>query len=287
MANISQNLPEIGQQFQIRIDTLQQFIQDTFGIDRESQSRYLRQIGTNLLENSSLFIRSTISGTSNIFTGLIITPIAVFFLLYYREFYKKFLMLATPEAHHEQVKAILDRVQGVVQGYFSGLLIVMAIIASLNTLGLLVIGVKYAFFWGILSALLNIIPFIGVFIGSLFPILFSLITMDSLWYPVVIALWFWFVQWIEGDFITPTIVGNRVELNPFTALLALIMGAEIWGATGMIVSIPFLAILKIFFDSVPSMKTYGFILGLPERLKEPLSQKLANKIKTWLIRKKK
>jgi len=137
------------------------------------------------------------------------------------------------------------------------------IVGVLNTTGLMILGIEHAMFFGALAAVLTIIPYIGVFIGSLLPILFALVTKDSLWYPVGVALIFWIVQFLEGNFITPNVVGGRVSINPFAAILALFFGGMIWGAIGMILSIPVLAITKVIFDTVPPLNPYGFLLGNP------------------------
>lgn len=127
----------------------------------------------------------------------------------------------------------------------------------------MLLDIQHAVFFGVLAAVLTIIPYIGIFIGSLLPILFALVTKDSLWYPLGVALVFWFVQFLEGNFITPNIIGGRVSINPFAAILALFFGGMIWGPLGMILSIPVLAIIKVIFDVVKPLQPYGFLLGNP------------------------
>ena len=97
----------------------------------------------------------------------------------------------------------------------------------------------------------------------LLPILFALVTKDSLWYPLGVALLFWGVQFLEGNFITPNVVGGRVSINPFAAIIALFTGGMIWGALGMILSIPVLAIIKVICDAVGSPQPIAFLLDNP------------------------
>jgi predicted PurR-regulated permease PerM len=80
-----------------------------------------------------------------------------------------------------------------------------------------------------------------------------------------VAAVFAFVQFLEGNFITPNIVGSKVGVNPLAAIVALILGGMIWGVAGMILSIPFTAILKVIFDHVPGLEPIGFLLGEPPK----------------------
>ena len=183
--------------------------------------------------------------------------------------------LFNPE-HHTEVGTTVLKIEKVVRSYILGLFTVILIIAVLNTVGLMLLGIQHAMFFGALAAVLTIIPYIGIFIGSLLPIVFALVTKDSLWYPLGVALIFWAVQFLEGNFITPNIIGGRVSINPFAAILALFFGGMIWGAIGMILSIPVLAILKVIFDTIEPLRPYGFLLGNPpdEYTLEPKKMRL-------------
>jgi predicted PurR-regulated permease PerM len=155
------------------------------------------------------------------------------------------------------------KIQNVVKNYIMGLLLVMAIIAALNTVGLLILRIEYAFFFGALAALLNIIPYLGIIIGSILPIMMALLTKDSIWYAVGVAGVFTAVQFLEGNFITPHIVGSKVSVNPLAAIIALIIGGILWGPAGMILSIPFTAITKVILDNIEPLEPFGFLLGEP------------------------
>jgi predicted PurR-regulated permease PerM len=76
------------------------------------------------------------------------------------------------------------------------------------------------------------------------------------------------VQFLEGNFITPNIVGSKVSVNPLAAIIALLIGGMLWGPAGMILSIPFTAIIKVVFDHVDSLEPFGFLLGEPPQAPE-------------------
>jgi predicted PurR-regulated permease PerM len=260
---IASDLTEIGDKINLLIARAQKFFESTFGIQQIDQTRYVRDSLESLIRSSSAFFTGTLTATAGIFADLIIVLLTLFFFLYYSHFLKVFLYKIVSPTRHDELKDILTKVSVVVQDYITGLLTVMAIVAVLNSIGLLLLGIKYAIFFGVLAAILTIIPYLGILIGSLLPILFALATKDSLWYPIGVAGIFWFVQFLEGNFITPNVIGNKVSINPFAAILALFIGAEVWGPSGMILFIPFMAMSKVFFDVIEPLKPFGFLLGNP------------------------
>jgi predicted PurR-regulated permease PerM len=201
--------------------------------------------------------------TTNTFADLGLMPVFIFFFLYYRTFFKQFLNKLFIRTPNRNITEIMYKIQTVVKNYILGLLLVMAIIAALNTIGLLILDIEYAFFFGALAALLNIIPYLGIIIGSVLPILMALLTKDSIWYAVGVAGVFTVVQLLEGNFITPNIVGSKVSVNPLAAIIALIIGGILWGPSGMILSIPFTAIFKVILDNIEPLEPFGFLLGEP------------------------
>lgn len=264
---IIQELPTLSVQVDQKLSDMQNYLDAEFGIDESEQAVYFRRAINNFLQNSGAIYRATFSITTGILNYVVIVPIAIFFMLYYRTFFKRFMYKLTSRQQHDKLERILEQIQQVMQDYILGLFTVIGIVATLNIAGLALLGVPYAPFFGFLAAILTIIPYIGIFIGSFLPILYTLFATDSLFYPLSIALLFGLVQFLEGNFITPNVVGNKVQLNPFSAILALLIGGAVWGPAGMILFIPFLAMLKVVFDAVDGLKPYGFILGMPEEVK--------------------
>jgi predicted PurR-regulated permease PerM len=215
--------------------------------------------------SSGALLSGTLGATTSTFADLSLMPIFIFFFLYYRNFFMDFLNRILASTPNENILDVGYKVQAVVKNHIMGLFLVIVILAALNTVGLLLLGVKYAFFFGALAAFLNIIPYLGILIGSVLPITMALLTKDSIWYAVGVAAVFAFVQFLEGNFITPNIVGSKVGVNPLAAIVALILGGMIWGVAGMILSIPFTAILKVIFDHVPGLEPIGFLLGEPPK----------------------
>jgi predicted PurR-regulated permease PerM len=141
---------------------------------------------------------------------------------------------------------------------------VVAILAVLNSVALYMLGVKHALFFGVFAALLNIIPYIGPMLGAILPLLYTFLTMDGLFYPFSVVVLFTLIQMIEGNFLTPKIVGSNVNLNALITFTGLLAGGAIWGIIGMILIIPTMAILKRIFQLSPSSSPYAYLLGEEE-----------------------
>jgi predicted PurR-regulated permease PerM len=265
LMNFGDDLPELQARFNQLLAELQGFIAERFGVNETRQLDWLRNQASGAVASSGALLSGTLSATTSTFADLSLMPIFIFFFLYYRNFFMDFLNRVFNHTPNENITEVGYKIQAVVKNHILGLFLVIVILAALNTVGLLLLGIKYAFFFGALAAFLNIIPYLGILIGSVLPITMALLTKDTIWYAVGVAAVFAFVQFLEGNFITPNIVGSKVGVNPLAAIVALILGGMIWGVAGMILSIPFTAILKVIFDHVPGLEPIGFLLGEPPK----------------------
>jgi predicted PurR-regulated permease PerM len=258
-----------GNDLQVRfmkiINTIQHWVTDRFGIEQGQITRQIANFSNKAVSNAGVYVSAAFGSVGGILAGAIIVPLFTFFLLYYRDFFREFFFHAFTSTPKDVISAVLDKIYYVVQSYLVGLVTVMGIVAVLNTVGLLVLGVPYAWFFGILASLLMLLPYIGIAIGSVLPALFALATRDSAWYALGVIIWFQVVQFLEGNFLTPNIVGGKVSINPLMALVSLLLGGMLFGLGGLILAIPITAVLKVIFDAVPSMKAFGFLIGEPEQ----------------------
>lgn len=218
--------------------------------------------------------------TATTLTIIFIMPVYIFLFLYFRRFLIEFVMRAFPDRHQDRVSTIIMKVKLVVQNYVSGMLIVILILAVLNSIALYSLGIKHALLFAVFAGMLNVIPFIGPFIGAVLPITYALLAKDSLWYPFGVFLAFYVIQLAESNLFTPKIVGGKVSMNPFMTILALFVGNFIWGLAGMVLFIPGMAMLKVIFDEIPGMEAYGFLLGSVHSTKERGRPKLPGLVKT-------
>jgi predicted PurR-regulated permease PerM len=265
----------------------QVWAQERFGIEPSEMTGKIREQSNKMLENAGGILSSTAGSLGTIITGVVIVPLFSFFLLYYRVFFREFFFKAFNSSPQKKINAVLNKIYDVVQSYLGGLVTVMGIVAVLNTVGLMLMGIDYAWFFGTLASLLMLLPYIGIAIGSILPALFALATKDTAWYALGVVAWFQVVQFLEGNIITPNIVGSKVSINPLMAIIAIFLGGMLFGLAGLILALPMVATLKVIFDANESTEALGFLIGEPEKelLKRNATQELL--IKWGVVRPRK
>ena len=264
----SSELPLFAKKAEKWVSSLQSFISSNFNISRRKQMLELSNELMALLKNSGVIIGTTFSTAIHAITAMILVPVFTFFFLFYRDFFESFLKKIFPKTEGQVLTKVIEKTGSVVQGYLVGLLVVMLIVGVVNSIGFWWIGVDYPAFFGFLTGILLLIPYIGIWIGALLPILLSLVTLSPS-HALAVVAWVAAAQFIEANFITPLVVGSKVSMNPMVAMLALLCGELLWGIPGLILALPLTAVMKVIFDSIPSLEPYGFLLGeAPARTKE-------------------
>lgn len=234
----------------------------------------LKETVFSFLYSNASTLTKGVASTASTLAVVFMMPIFIFLFLYYRDFLESFLLMCFGTKSKDKVKEVLQNVKKVVQNYLTGMFFVICILAVLNSIALLSLGIKHALFFAVFAAFLNIIPFLGPMIGAILPILYALLTKDSLWYPVGILACFYLIQLTESNFFTPKIVGGKVSMNPMLTIIVLFVGNMIWGVAGMILFIPAMAILKVVFDQVPGMEPWAFLLGDIKKSSVPFTSSL-------------
>lgn len=190
-----------------------------------------------------------------------IIPIFSFLMLLSRKQLMKALFLLFPE---EKRAGIYEVVRLSIHTYFNfikGMLRVYFIVGVLNSVGLLLLGIPYAFVFGFLTAIMTFIPYVGILVASLLPITFAWLTYNSVWYPVGVIAIFSFVQYLEANIIFPWAVSHKLKLNTLMTLVMILTGGIIWGGSGMILFVPFAGILKLIADRIPGWEALAVLLG--------------------------
>jgi predicted PurR-regulated permease PerM len=259
------------------------YIENTFNIPQSKQKAMLQERLSGTAGQSSTFLVTFFSATTSFLVTFALIPIYIFFLTYFREKYKRFVSLVVEKQEdHEQVLGIIHKTSRVSQGYLKGIMLDVAILAVLNSAGFLALGLDHAILFGVLAAMLNIIPYVGVLIGSLLPVAMALVTKDQIGYAIGAAGVCLVVQFIDNNFITPYVVGSSVSINPLTATVVLIASAAIWGVAGMVICIPLTGMIKVVCDNVESLKPYGYLIGeeVNYREREPFQRRMLSSIRS-------
>lgn len=186
-------------------------------------------------------------------------PVYVFFFLYYREKFFRFIYKIVPERRHSTVEEILLECGVISKNYLGGLFVVVLILCVVNSTGLYVIGIKYAILFGILSAIANFIPYFGTLIGGSIPLLYALVA-ESPTKAFYVVILFVIIQFLENNILTPRITGGHVNINPIITIMGIIIGGMVWGIPGMFLSVPALAVIKSICSHIKSLQPVAYLL---------------------------
>jgi predicted PurR-regulated permease PerM len=278
--SFARELPSLQGQMNHKLETVQTFIERLTHVPAKEQISYLQAQLNALLESTGRYMSSVLAATTGTLATLGIIIIYIFFFLYYRDRFVAFILMITARERHGRTKQIFSEISQLTQQYIGGVLTVVVILAVLNSIGLTIIGIRQAIFFGVLGGLLNIIPYIGTFIGGLLPTLVALLTEESFGAAIAVAAVFAFNQFLENNFLTPHIVGGKVKVNPLATIIVLLIGGYVWGIAGMVMFIPFLGIAKIIFDHIEPLRPYGYLIGEDEDSKDgAVWEKLKRRLK--------
>ena len=257
---LSESLPALRQKFFVLLDDLIYWISENFNINKPKIDSWLSKTEAEGLKNSTAIIGSALSACGDILILLLLVPVYIFMILFYKPHLMEFIRQLSKNDNNEIVNEVMTESKGLIQKYLIGLLLEAVIVAVLNAAGLLVLGIDYAILIGVIGALLNLVPYIGGIVAIGIPMMLALATkqpIDALWVLILYSI----VQFIDNNFIVPKIVASKVKINGFISIIVVIIGGAIWGVAGMFLAIPLSAILKVIFDRVEPLKPLGFLLG--------------------------
>ena len=243
---------------------------------------WITKTQAELVNFSSDDIGQTLVSVGSGVVVLFLVPVYVFLILFYEPLILDFIRKLFGTNNQSQVSEIVTQTKTVIQRYLMGLLIEAVLVAILNSVGLLILGIDYAVLLGIIGALLNVIPYVGGLVGVALPMMVALATKDSAWPALYVMGIYYIIQLIDNNYIVPIIVSSKVKINALFSIVAVLAGNALWGISGMFLSIPLLAIVKVIFDHIEPFKPWGFLLGdtMPPILKiKPILKKILNKSK--------
>jgi predicted PurR-regulated permease PerM len=259
--NFFDDWPAIKERFTELIASLKVWVKENFHVAIRKQEQYIKETTKSVETSAGGIVGQTFLSLTEMLSLIVLLPIYTFLFLYYRHLIKRFLIAVFKDSAEEKVQDILHESQTVSQLYIRGLFTEMIIVFALNSAGFFILGIQYAFFLGLVAAMLNLVPYVGMLVANLFCMVITLISSeniaDVLWVGAILAI----VQIIDNNFLMPMIVGSKVRINALAAIVGVLVGGAICGIAGMFLSIPGLAILKVIFDRINGLKPYGMLLG--------------------------
>ncbi|AEV97614.1 hypothetical protein A4D02_35645 [Niastella koreensis] len=261
-------LPGFINQLNTGLKNLTEKLQENFHLSAEKTNQLLDAVSFKNLYNSTTFVGNTFNTVSNTVLYMILIPVYTFLLLYYRGLIVLFLIRSFSEKNTTLVQEVLNKSRTVIKGYVVGIFTEMIIVAVLNCTAFFILGVKYAFLLGVIAAVLNIIPYLGIFTACILSMIVTY-TTNSPGTVLGVAIVLISVHLIDANFILLKVVGSKLKMNAMATLCGVLSGGAIWGITGMFLAIPLLSILKLIFDAAEIRPPWGLLIGedisLPDR----------------------
>ena len=259
---IIENSPEIDEKL-ILIDQNMRSWLTGLGVNTHEMFN-IRALATRLSDFSQYLVQF-VGNVGHVFGDIVLSLIYSFFFLFYKDILGRFFMMKYDDPRKlMKIRGIADSSLAVISDYLFGTLIMTALMGIMIYVMLLLLGIRYAMFWAVFAAILNLIPYIGNAIALVALAGYAILTKDSLWYPLLAVGALFFANTVQENILRPLIVGDKLSLNALTVFISVIAGGILWGVTGMIVFIPIAGIIKIILESREKTKPYSLFFGEPK-----------------------
>jgi predicted PurR-regulated permease PerM len=253
-------LPQLADKIQALFNQAITWFSGFTNISTPHINEWIAKSKGELINNSGAVIGMTFSTMGGVLATIFLTPVYIFMLSYYQPHLVGFVHQVFGAKNDHKINEILTETKAIIQRYLVGLFAEIAIVAVLNSVGLLILRIEYAILLGILGAFLNVIPYLGGAITMFLFAIIALVTKSPVYVLYVLAM-YTFIQFIDNNYIVPKIVGSKVKLNALVSLITVIAGAALWGIPGMFLAIPLTAVVKLIFDRIEPLEPWGFLLG--------------------------
>jgi predicted PurR-regulated permease PerM len=257
IAQFGDSLPMLQKKFEEITANLKTWIQSNFGVETNKQEQMLK----DAMKNSQAMVGKTVNGLLGTLAIIFLLPVYIFLLLLYKTLILNFFYEVFSEENSKKVSDVLSETKTAIQSYIVGLLIEMMIVATMNSVALVLLGVKYGILIGCIGAILNLIPYLGGIIAIALPVLMATVTKDGYSTQLGVIIAYIVIQFIDNNILVPRIVSSKVQINALMSIIVVLLGNAMWGLSGMFLSIPFVAVLKITFDRIDELKPWGKLLG--------------------------
>jgi predicted PurR-regulated permease PerM len=257
IAAFGATIPALKVKFSHIINDLQMWTFKHFGVDTQRQATFIK----DTVNNSKGLVGQTITTVLGLVSVVLLIPVYVFLMLLYKTLIINFLYEVFSEENSIRVAEILQETKSAIQSYIVGLLTETLIVAIMNSIALLLLDVKYAILFGVIGALLNMLPYIGGLVAIALPVLMATVTKDGYSTQLGIIAAYLVIQFIDNNILVPRIVSSKVQINALISIIVVLLGGALWGISGMFLSIPFIAVLKIVFDRIDDLKPWGKLFG--------------------------
>lgn len=273
LIGFAQDIPRLQGRLNDWSAGLQRWIAREYGVDSSTQTEYANGVADGLLENAANSAGLVFLGVGSFVFWTLIVFVYTFFILYHRRMLVQALVLMFRSQHRAEVKMTIDESRTVTNNYVKGLLIEAGAVAATLGVAFTILGIKYAILLALISAVVNVIPYLGIVVSMA---LVALVTLTN--HSPATALWAvgirYVIHFLDANLLVPRVIGSKVRINALVTLLGVLAGGALWGVAGTFLAIPLTAALKIVFSHIPGMKPWALMMdveGKDEGVKEEKS----------------
>lgn len=270
ISNLVDDFPQIKQNVAKHLHSLQDWVSRLTGIDTKKQTQFINEKSDDLMSMGGRAASGAAVTLSGVFVFVGLLPIYIYLILFYKDILLRFTFMWFKTDDHPKVKEVVFETESIIKSYLVGLLIQISYMTILLGGILWLIGIKHALLIGALFALLNLIPYVGALIGNIIGVLITLTSSTELWPVITVLMVIAVVQFLDNNILMPRIVGSKVKINALFSILGVLLGGSIAGVSGMFLSLPIIAVLKIIFDRTEQFKQWGVLLGDERPEKSPM-----------------
>ncbi len=249
MSEFITEFPSYIDKIWILLQPLIERIQTQFGLEtNDDVITSLQPYMGKVAQTSAGILKHLMSASTVLFDftlTLFLTPIVAYFLLKEWPKITDWIYSLMPRDHETTLKGLLSQIDKKLSGFVRGQLSVCAVLGILYAIALMIAGLKYGFFIGLMAGALSIIPLVGSIVGLLVSVMVAYFQSGDLTYVGIIATIFLVGQVIEGNLLTPKLVGDSVGLHPLWIIFSLMAGGAIFGILGMFLAVPVAAIVGV------------------------------------------
>lgn len=265
------DFPRIRENVTIHLNNLSAWINQKTEFSTERQLQLINDQSNKLLNYAGGLLSGAAASLTSIFIFVGLLPIYIFLMLFYKNLLLRFVFMWFPQPAHAKVEEAMREMQVIIKSYLIGLLIQVTYITVLLGGLLFLFGIQHALLIGVIFAILNLIPYVGALIGNLIGVLLTLSSSQEVW-PIFLVLGIIAaVQFLDNNILMPRIVGSKVKINALTSIVGVIIAGSLAGISGMFLSLPLIAVLKIVFDRSNNFKQWGVLFGDEQPKYSPMS----------------
>ncbi|GFE52411.1 AI-2E family transporter [Roseobacter cerasinus] len=207
-------------------------------------------------------LNSAVTVAASSLTSLAVALVLALFLLASGDlFYVKLVQTFRTLSGKKQALAMVYDIERRVSGYLLTITLINAGLGVVVAAALWAVGLEHAYIWGVAAFLLNYLPIIGGVVGTVFVGIHAITYFDSVSYALIAPIAYQVLTTVEAQFVTPYLLGRRLELNIVAVFLTVVLWAWLWGIAGALVAVPFLLVFKVVCDNVDSLTVISNFLG--------------------------